>query len=69
MEDLKITELCYPKQKTWFICWEDTRSEIKAYGFIDKNQCLETPWSEVDYYTDEAEWLKILIENGINPDE
>jgi len=69
MADLKITELCYPKQETWFICWEDTRTEIKAYGSINTNQCLETPWLEVDYYTDEAEWLKILIENGINPDE
>lgn len=67
MTDLKMTKLCYPKVETWFICWEDTRSEIKAYGSIEPTQCLETPFVEVDYYIDEAEWAKILIENGVNP--
>ena len=30
---------------------------------------MDTYWNEVDYYLDEAKWLEILIENGINPNE
>jgi len=65
---LKNTNICYPKQETWFICWGDKRDKIKAYGSINTDQCMETYWNEVDYYLDEAEWLKILLQNGINPD-
>lgn len=67
MAKLKITELCYPKEETWFICW--SKKDIKAYGSIDTNQCFETPWDVVDYYTDEVEWAEILIENGIDPNQ
>lgn len=61
------TKLCYPTEDTWFICWEETRTTIKAYGGILTTQCMESPYIEVDYYTDESEWLVILIDNGINP--
>jgi hypothetical protein len=30
---------------------------------------MDTYWNEVDYYLDETEWLEVLIENGINPNE
>ena len=38
-----------------------------AYGSILPTQCMETKWTEVDYYDNEAEWAAILLENGINP--
>tara|TARA_R110000823_G_C15838499_1_gene490951 strand:- start:74 stop:274 length:201 start_codon:yes stop_codon:yes gene_type:complete len=66
---MKETELYYPTVETWFICWEDTRENIKAFGSVMPNQCMDTFWNEVDYYTNESDWLAILIENGINPNE
>ena len=64
---MKETELCHPAVETWFICWEDTRTTIQAYGSILPTQCMDTPWNEVDYYTDETEWVVVLMANGINP--
>ena len=66
---IEKTDLCYPEVKTWFICWNDERTEIKSYGSITPQQCLGTTWNEVDYYTNEAEWLEVLLQNGINPEE
>lgn len=68
MEQSNNIELNYPPVNTWFICWDDNRVEITSYDLVLPIQCMVTPWNEVDYYTNEAEWLKILIENGINPD-
>jgi|AntRauMFilla1563_2_1112583.scaffolds.fasta_scaffold48532_2 hypothetical protein len=62
-------KLCYPEFQTWFICWNDLRSEIKAYGPIGPEQCMDTPWNEIDYYLDENVWKQLLIENGIEVDE
>ena len=67
--DLKSTNICYPTKETWFICWSDKRDKIKAYGSINTDQCMDSYWVEVDYYLDEEEWLEVLIENGINPNE
>jgi len=67
--DLRNTNICYPKLETWFICWSDKRDKIKAYGSINTYQCMETYWNEVDYYLNQSEWLEVLIENGINPEE
>tara|TARA_R110000765_G_scaffold326695_1_gene417947 strand:+ start:324 stop:530 length:207 start_codon:yes stop_codon:yes gene_type:complete len=64
-----MTELCYPSVDTWFICWDENRTEIKSYGGILTNQCMDSYWEEVDFYTDEAVWLAILLENGIDPNE
>jgi len=69
MKELKNTSVCYPTNETWFICWDNTRAEIMAYGSILSSQCLETPWVEIDYYDNEEQWAEILIENGINPFE
>ena len=66
-KDMNETKYCYPTEETWFICWEDTRVTIKAYGSIEPTQCLTSPYNEVDYYTDESVWAAILLENGINP--
>jgi len=67
MAKLKITNLCYPEVETWFICWD--KKEIKAYSYVNTDECLSTNWKQVDYYTNEAEWAEILIENGIDPNE
>ena len=69
MKELKNTSVCYPTNEIWFICWDNNRTEIKAYGSILPTQCLETPWVEIDYYDNEEQWAEILIENGINPNE
>ena len=65
---LKNTKICHPVNETWFICWNNERTSITAYGSILPTQCMETPWNEVDYYDNEASWLEVLIENGINPE-
>jgi len=69
MIELKNTSICYPTNETWFICWDNTRAEIKAFGSILTDQCLETPWVEIDYYNNEEQWIEILVKNGINPFE
>ena len=65
--ELKNTKICYPAVETWFIAWDDSRDNVMAYGSILPTQCMETPWTQVDYYDDEAEWAAILLENGIDP--
>ncbi len=64
---MRNAQLCNPSQETWFICWNDERSEIKAYSSVDPTGCLDTFWDEVDYYLNEAEWLAVLLKNGIDP--
>lgn len=66
---LKESKLNYPSVDTWFIGWDSNREEIKAYGSVLPTQCMISHWSEIDYYTIESEWLNILLENGINPNE
>ena len=66
---LKSTELNYPSVETWFIGWDNDREEIKAYSSILPTQCMISHWDEMDYYTNEAEWLEVLLENGINPNK
>ena len=60
-----MTNLNYPEQQTWFICWNDERTEIKSYSSVLKTQCMKTGWLEVDYYVNEHEWKQILDENNI----
>lgn len=61
------TKLCYPTVETWFIVWDDTRENILGYGSAEPTQCMETKWIEVDFYENEAEWIDVLLDNGINP--
>ena len=65
--ELKNTKICYPAVETWFICWDNTRENVTAYGSILPTQCMETHWVEIDYYLTEAEWAAVLLENGIDP--
>ena len=61
-----MKELKHPEVETWFISWNNERTEINAYGSILPSQCMETFWDEVDYYIDELVWIAILLENGID---
>jgi len=56
--------LVQPEQYTYYICWDDSRSEIKSYSSINTNQCFETYWDVVDYYTDKSQWETVLTNNG-----
>jgi len=63
---LRLTEICYPEVKSYYIVWNDSDA-IVSYGVLETYQCLETKWSDVDFYTKEIDWINILIDNGINP--
>lgn len=67
LRNLINTKICDPENEIWFICWNDTRENVMAYGSILPTQCMETPWEQVDYYDNEAEWIDVLLDNGINP--
>ena len=69
LKELKNTIVCYPVPKTWFICWDSKRTQIKAYGSILPTQCMETHWIQIDYYDNEEDWAEVLLDNGINPFE
>jgi len=69
LKKLKNTIVCYPVPKTWFICWDSKRTQIKAYGSILPTQCMETQFVQIDYYDKELDWSKVLLKKGINPFE
>jgi len=54
MSKLRMTEICYPEVKSYFIA-------------LETYQCIETKWDDVDMYTSELDWVNVLIDNGINP--
>ena len=62
-------KLEYPEQLTYYICWDDSRSELKTYGSVNTNQVLTSPWNVVDYYTDKSQWETILLNNGVSSDD
>ena len=62
-------KLEYPEQLTYYICWDDSRSELKTYGTVNTNQVLTSPWNVVDFYTDMSSWRTILVNNGIDVSE
>ena len=62
-------KLEHPEQTTYFICWDDSRSEIKSYSIINTDQCFETYWNVVDYYTDKSQWETVLTNNGKDPND
>jgi len=61
------TKLCYPSVQKWFIVWDDTRENIFSYSSIEPTQCMETKWTEIDFYENKAQWVEVLLDNGINP--
>ena len=58
--------LSNPIKETWFICWDDKRTEIKAYSSVPVNTRMDTYWRNVDYYTTEKSWKDVLLANGID---
>ena len=58
-----------PEQTTYFICREDDRFTITAYGSVEPTQTMNTGQPIMDEYLDEAEWLAILLKAGIDPRE
>ena len=59
--------ISYPEQTTYFICYNVDRSEVTSYGSVEPSIQMETGRPILDQYLDETEWLAILLENGIDP--
>jgi hypothetical protein len=64
--ELKNTIVSFPKIKVWFICWDDSRKNVKSYDSINPKQVLSTAWNEIDYYSDKKTWIKILRASGVS---
>jgi hypothetical protein len=58
----KISEV-----RTYYICFDNERTEVKSYGWVDPNQVFETIWI-FDEFTDEEQWIAELLVWGIVPD-
>jgi hypothetical protein len=62
------TEICYPKEKTWYIGFETaSKLVVKAYEHFETNECLFTYWDTVELFTIEQMWIDRLAEYGITP--
>ena len=65
MEEFTNTQISYPNAETWFICWNDERNEITAYGSVLPTQVMETAWHQLDYFDNKNSYEAVLLENGI----
>ena len=63
------TKLSYPDVTTYIVIWGPEKKEFKGWAEAEPNQCFESKWTEVDYYTDRNEWKTVLSNNGVDPDE
>ncbi len=61
-----MNEIRYPAVRTYYICFDDERTVVKSYGYVDPNQVFETIWM-FDEFTDEQQWLDELSKWGIVP--
>ena len=48
------TKLSYPDVTTYIVIWGPEKKEFKGWAEAEPNQCFESKWPEVDYYTDAA---------------
>jgi FPC/CPF motif-containing protein YcgG len=48
-----MNEIIYPAVRTYYICFDDERTEVKSYGWVEPNQVFQTIWI-FDEFTDEA---------------
>jgi hypothetical protein len=62
-----MNEIKYPSVTTYYICFDNARTEVKSYGFVETNQVFDTIWI-FDEFTDEAQWIEELAKWGITPD-
>ena len=62
-----MNEIRYPSVTTYYICFDDERTEVKSYGIVETNQVFTTIWI-FDKFTDRAEWIAELAKWGIIPE-
>ena len=62
-----MNEILYPPVRTYYICFDNDRTEVKSYGYVDTNQVFQTIWI-FDEFTDEQQWLDELAKWGIIPE-
>ena len=62
-----MNEIKYPSVRTYYICFDNDRTEVKSYGWVETFQVFETIWI-FDEFTDEAQWIAELLVWGITPD-
>ena len=67
MSNLKTSQLNYPPVETWFIGWNNSRTQINTYDSVSPTQTMISPWDKMDFYEDEQVWLQVLLDNGIDP--
>ena len=65
MEEFRNTQISYPNAETWFVCWNDGRNEITAYGSVLPTQVMETAFQQLDYFDNKDSYDAVLLENGI----
>mgnify|MGYP003662396132 FL=1 len=65
MEEFTNTQISYPNAEIWFICWNDGRNKITAYGSVLPTQVMETAWHQLDYFDNKNSYKEVLLENGI----
>lgn len=64
-----MTQINYPKRKTYFICRNDDDFKVTLFGSVDTNQCVITDQPIMDKYTNESRWVDELIKSGKSADE
>lgn len=62
-----MNEIRYPEETTYYICFDNERTEVKSYGLVQPDQVLTTIWI-FDKYLDKVVWLAELANWGINPE-
>jgi len=62
-----MNEIKYPAVTTYYICFDNSRTEVKSYGWVEPNQVFQTIWI-FDEFTDESQWIEELAKWGITPD-
>lgn len=62
-----MNEIRYPEETTYYICFDNERTEVKSYGLVQPDQVLTTIWI-FDKYLDKVVWLAELGNWGITPE-
>ena len=62
-----MNEIRFPEVRTYYICFDNERTEVKSYGWVEPNQVFETIWI-FDEFTDEQQWIAELLVWGIVPE-
>jgi len=63
-----MNEILYPPVRIYYICFDNDRTEVKSYGYVNPNQVFQTIWI-FDEFTDEQQWLDELAIWGIIPEQ